>query len=260
MKIAFRILILTNVVLAGVVVALLAGRRDVPRAATTSGPEVAAAPPAESLASAQPVVIAPRPEPFLWSQLESTDYRTYVANLRAIGCPEQTLRDIVMADVDEAIYAPRREELQTNQSPGYALQQLRKEETEFIAALLGTAAPSGDASTGAVASSSRPARGPKEVPVAMPVAFSNVDPVAAGLSTNQLNLIAAVRQQFLKDIGSQQDPNDPAYRERWKKAQAKADSVLQAATGMRAYQIYQLRAHSAALSQNAPGGNGTATP
>jgi hypothetical protein len=38
-------------------------------------------------------------EPFQWSRLESRDYRTYIANLRAIGCPEQTIRDIITADV-----------------------------------------------------------------------------------------------------------------------------------------------------------------
>jgi len=36
---------------------------------------------------------------FHWSQLESTDYATYIANLRAAGCPEQTIRDIISADL-----------------------------------------------------------------------------------------------------------------------------------------------------------------
>jgi hypothetical protein len=44
---------------------------------------------------------------FNWSQLESTDYRQYIANLRAIGCPEVTLRDIIMTDVMR-LYAQRR--------------------------------------------------------------------------------------------------------------------------------------------------------
>ncbi len=61
---------------------------------------------------------APRPAPmtnlvratgtnaFRWAQLESEDYRTYVRRLRAIGCPEQTIRDIVIADVDKLL-APK---------------------------------------------------------------------------------------------------------------------------------------------------------
>src|SRR5258708_18824466 len=36
---------------------------------------------------------------FNWTQVESSDYRTYMANLRAIGCPESTIRDIIGADV-----------------------------------------------------------------------------------------------------------------------------------------------------------------
>jgi hypothetical protein len=40
-------------------------------------------------------------EPFRWAQVESSDYRVYLANLRALGCPEQTVRDIIIADVND---------------------------------------------------------------------------------------------------------------------------------------------------------------
>jgi hypothetical protein len=40
-------------------------------------------------------------EPFNWSRLESQDYRVYVANLRSVGCPDATIRDIITADVSE---------------------------------------------------------------------------------------------------------------------------------------------------------------
>jgi len=49
-------------------------------------------------------------EPFHWSQLESEDYRVYAANLRALGCPEATVRDIIIADVNE-LFSRRVEEL-----------------------------------------------------------------------------------------------------------------------------------------------------
>ncbi len=42
-----------------------------------------------------------------WAHVESTDYPTYIANLRNIGCPEQTIRDIIIADVN-SLYARRR--------------------------------------------------------------------------------------------------------------------------------------------------------
>jgi len=44
---------------------------------------------------------------FGWSEVESDDYQTYITNLRGIGCPEQTIRDIIIADVN-SLYARRR--------------------------------------------------------------------------------------------------------------------------------------------------------
>jgi hypothetical protein len=42
-----------------------------------------------------------------WKYVESADYLAYVKNLRAIGCPEQTVRDIVSADVLKAYNSKR---------------------------------------------------------------------------------------------------------------------------------------------------------
>jgi hypothetical protein len=36
---------------------------------------------------------------FGWESVESSDYRQYIANLRSVGCPEETIRDIIRADV-----------------------------------------------------------------------------------------------------------------------------------------------------------------
>ena len=70
---------------------------------THAAPSAAAA---ERELPAPPVVIY-RTNQFQWSQLESPDYRQYVANLRAIGCPEATVRDIIITDVMR-VYAARR--------------------------------------------------------------------------------------------------------------------------------------------------------
>jgi len=48
-----------------------------------------------------------RRQNFVWQQLESEDYAVYIANLRTIGCPEATIRDIIVADVNQ-LYARRR--------------------------------------------------------------------------------------------------------------------------------------------------------
>lgn len=47
------------------------------------------------------------PQPFHWSGLESPDYAVYAANLRAVGCPERTLRDILLPDL-EKLYDERK--------------------------------------------------------------------------------------------------------------------------------------------------------
>jgi len=73
-------------------------------------------------ARAQAASVRPRPivvyqtNAFRWNQLESTDYRQYIANLRAIGCPELTLRDIILTDVMR-LYAQRRGQYYQNGRP-----------------------------------------------------------------------------------------------------------------------------------------------
>ena len=43
---------------------------------------------------------------FDWRQVESDDYKQYILNLRAIGCPEKTVREIIQADVND-LFASR---------------------------------------------------------------------------------------------------------------------------------------------------------
>src|SRR5258705_5916727 len=62
---------------------------------TESRPAPAAAEPAKPAQS------------FGWRMVESEDYKKYIANLRAIGCPEETIRDIIKADVNK-LFASRK--------------------------------------------------------------------------------------------------------------------------------------------------------
>ena len=39
---------------------------------------------------------------FPWARLETNDFRAYAANLRAVGCPETTLRHILLPDIEKA--------------------------------------------------------------------------------------------------------------------------------------------------------------
>jgi hypothetical protein len=65
-----------------------------------------------------PVVVV-QTNSFSWEQLEAEDYRTYIERLRSIGCPEQTIRDIVIADL-EKLMAPRVQEINgVREAPKY---------------------------------------------------------------------------------------------------------------------------------------------
>lgn len=76
--------------------------------ASSPSPAPAAQRPALAVKSATISSASTRPA-FDWRQVESTDYRNYIKNLRATGCPEQTVRDIVAADA-AAAFAVRRAE------------------------------------------------------------------------------------------------------------------------------------------------------
>jgi hypothetical protein len=56
---------------------------------------------------------------FDWSSVESEDYRAYIANLRSIGCPPETIRDIVSLDLRKAYRGKQWELLRTASSTQY---------------------------------------------------------------------------------------------------------------------------------------------
>lgn len=60
---------------------------------------------------ATPPVPTTNAAPFHWRALESEDYTVYAANLRAVGCPERTLRDILLPDI-EKLYDERANKLE----------------------------------------------------------------------------------------------------------------------------------------------------
>ena len=72
--------------------------------------------PAERPTATTPALAAPSavadsaatnvPAPFHWSAVEAGDYRQYIANLRAVGCPEQVIQDIILPDLNQ-VFAPR---------------------------------------------------------------------------------------------------------------------------------------------------------
>jgi hypothetical protein len=59
--------------------------------------------------------------PVNWAAIESTNYLVYIENLRNFGCPEETVRDIILTDVAKT-YARRRAQIRA-QSGGYRFWQ-----------------------------------------------------------------------------------------------------------------------------------------
>ncbi len=215
----------------------------------------------ETVAAPPPAAPEAQSKPFRWNQMESTDYHTYIRNLRGIGCPEPALRAIVTADV-HAVFGKRSRELEqqlaaladaswsvrlssVNTEPALKAEMLKLpgEEAAEINELLGvTEVPDHVA---AAESSSPQDSGPSQAdsPVPMPLVFQNINPAAMDLTSDQLQVINNVRQSFLDEIGgTNQDPNDPAYLDRWQKALPEADAMLRGMLGVTFFENYQLAA------------------
>jgi hypothetical protein len=232
-----KLSIAVNLVLTTLVLLLVFGQRSNQPAATITSFD--SQPHADTGVSAQESVLSSASDSpnFRWSQLESTNYRTYMGNLRAIGCPERTLRDIIVADVD-GLYASRRAELQhtfshsEGQALAKALSQLQRDETAVLAALFGQqVGPVENALQNPVPVRTR-RESVRDAMVTMPLVFQSVDPSTVNVTEQQAQIINELRQGFEDDLGgTSQDPNDPAYRERWKVAQRGSDEALMGALG-----------------------------
>jgi hypothetical protein len=227
-----------NILLLGVVVFLIERKPAQETAPATPDHPLAFLAPASTNTGAEQ-------KPFRWSQLESAAYPAYIANLRAIGCPEQTLRDIITADVG-SLYAQKRRELGMRNDPATVGHWSRQEEAEVINTLLGTAQSDLTLQANADAASPPQDRENSEIgPVkaSLPLAFANVDTNTLELGETQQAVIDAMRRRFVDEIGgTDQDPNDPQYAERWQQAQPEIDARLKVMLGYETYRQFQRQA------------------
>ena len=180
--------------------------------------------------------------------MEATnDYRAYVANLRAIGCPEPTIRAIVTADFDAAIsFERRRLELAGKSTLPFSPESTK----QAVAIVLGDDSIQSRAkemeTTSPVVASSQSQPAPLR-PAGLPVAHASYPAVFQSpvlndstLTPNQKAAVRQLQQQFVDAIGgANQDPGDPAYAARWQTAQQNADDALRAQLGTQAYLTYQ---------------------
>jgi hypothetical protein len=238
MKTALKISSLLNLGLAGGLFYILAHQRP-EKGDSAPAAAAAASRPAQTAVCVPPAARQVEPPPFRWSQLESTnDYRVYVANLRAIGCPEPTVEDIVRGDAERAFFMKRRE-LHLDGSgtgPWSAQAQMR-----VVACLLGET-PAGEAPAADVALPPKPDWTPLT-----PLVVQNVDLNALGLNEDQKEVVARIKQQFVDAVGGpNQDPNDPAYLARWQKSQREVDNMLRGMLGRTVFQNYLLAAQQTA--------------
>lgn len=99
-----------NVAIAAVLLTLYRGGGVRERAAVTG---TSAAPASNDPARLYKTNVVVRRQNFTWNEIESPDYPTYIANLRSVGCPEATIRDIIVADVNQHFARRRATEVMT---------------------------------------------------------------------------------------------------------------------------------------------------
>ena len=272
MKTMLRISICLNVgLLAGLIFVAMNQQKAKPARIPSASAEIQ--PPAQTLAAPASAAVAKETsKPFRWSQLESTnDYRIYVANLRAIGCPEPTVRDIVSDDAERG-FSFERTQLGLDGSGSGKWSRLQQSQT--VATLLGKpvrvaqtpnqAQVAGDrsqpdngteiakAQTGTQSaeqpsdalSKTQTAKQPPQLAAAYspsyPLVFQKVDLDALGLTADQKTAIQQIQQQFVTDVGDpNQNPSDPAYLANWQTAQSNTDDALRNLLGFDGYMAYE---------------------
>jgi hypothetical protein len=199
----------------------------------------------------------PKPGAFRWAQVESSDYRKYIGNLRGIGCPERTIRDIISADV-HSLYEQRRKQVQRDSlagtstsarvTPRQGLEELRNEEAKVVLELLGPEPAEGSADSVEVAKagSERPERlqnSRERDAVRLPLVFQDTGIPNLKLDESQDEVLGRLRQQFREEIGGEgQDRSSLEYRRKWQQAQPKSDSMVRGMLGSKFYLDYQILA------------------
>jgi len=265
MNMTAKLSVILNLALAGALICVWMSART---------PGTASAPPTMTPAeqTSAPTVSEPAPpaapqavvktKPFRWNQLLSAnDYRVFVANLRAAGCPEATVEDIVRGDAERAFFLKRGELHVDGAQPGPWSAQ---SQMQMVAYLLGQAssptvevadntAPlsAGHSSTVEVADNtvSPPANRPpsENSVVSTPLILRQVDLKALGLNSGQIQAFNKVRQDFLSQVGGGNqdsknpsdsanasgatDSADPAYVAQVQQAEDTADNQLPAVLG-----------------------------
>jgi hypothetical protein len=212
MKTPIRISVVLNALLLGWLVLLWQNNRTATMSAPAAPAMVAKIQPQlppPSVPSAVQTVV--KTVPFHWSQLESTNgYLLFVANLRAAGCPEATVEDIVRGDTARAYGVMRHQLGVSSNEPGRWSEQAQE---QMAAYFLGQTPNAAGIAEGSVAAGpNNQATDNAQTESATLAAFlQDVDFTAPGMSAEQQQEIAGQRQALLAQISAAgQIPNSPA--------------------------------------------------
>ena len=248
MKVIFRISGWLGLILAGGLVSWAINHPGTMREGSPVASPGMVAPVANPPAMVPPTPAPAAPAPFHWSQLDASDYHVYVQNLRAIGCPEPSVRAIVTADV-AAVFDQRRRRLEQKladlKGGSWSAQLESANEQQSIQGEL-QAIPGGITAMINDLLGIKPspvATAPAAAPVTLPLALQTFDLTALKLDSGQLQAMQDLRQRFLDQTGgTAPDPNDALAVARWQKALAESDDQMAGFLGSEAYQNMQLQA------------------
>ena len=225
-------------------------------------------PAGQTIVAMVPKQAAGESKPFCWSQLDAgNDYRAYIANLRAIGCPESTIGDIVGGNVARA-FAWKRTQLRIDDSgtgPWSRISEqalvdnlLGRQPSAAAAATVNAGEATTPSGTGATADA---ASASSEEPTYPLFLSEKVNWSQMGFDAGEQAAIAHARQQFLSDVnvpesgsGSAAQPNegntgssanDPGYIQRWQNALQTANDNLQMELGNQDFATYEMQQYYA---------------
>ena len=216
---------------------------------TLSEPKVAEA----RITPACAPVVQAAPEATTWKAIASRDYPVYIDHLRALGCPERTIRSIIASEI--SLENPARTE---NGEPSMAATELTPDQQGLLQQLLGAPAgtnqiepaAAGSSPVGAVnaagvvsnqstsTDASAAANDSGEEPSApqMPLAFLVKPESGTELGAEEQVALQSLRKSFTDMLGGVgQNPADPAYLAKWVAAQPATDETFHTQFGDAAY-------------------------
>lgn len=262
-----------NLALLAALIVLWQGRREQP-ALTVSATSV------QALRKSNKVKTpAAKAAAFHWRLLDAPDFTTFVKNLRAIGCPELTIRDIVVGELME-IYEEKRQAVAATASGALLaaeISKLQTEQTQLLAHL--TVSPTTTIppvtvaavqSTPTATSGSKPdaPAGTVNQAISVPAAFTygttastaltqdgSQVMLTSGVNGSQLppaatTALQQMQSEFVAALGDTvRQPDSPLYRQRWNTAQRDSDERFSSLFGGDAFISTQIEAvHAAAAA------------